>query len=338
MWEKLGLDWFSTGFYAYTDKPGDLLEIKVNNRYRTLFSNIKIKKKHYSGDGPHSFNYQKNLVWTGLPTTNKIFLSEKFANEFDVFVFQHFVDSIYDNLRLLKGKTIILQTYAMHNIEDEARIQHLRETIGLKVVRNSFTEYKRKKYCGHDAIIHGSVVKDENEISGWTGLENKVSTFTSYMTGGANRYKLYTDVVKEVKIPCELFGVKNEPVGKFISHKEKINVLQNYRISLLAGTPNATNTYSMVESWIMGQPIVAFGKEMWNSDTYELYELIEHGKTGFIGETTQECANYINLLSQDMELCKEISKNQREKAISIYGREVLAQKWREFFKELGYEV
>ena len=43
MWDQLGIDWFSTGYYANSNKPGDLplIEHKVNKRILYLFNKQK---------------------------------------------------------------------------------------------------------------------------------------------------------------------------------------------------------------------------------------------------------------------------------------------------------
>ncbi len=87
----------------------------------------------------------------------------------------------------------------------------------------------------------------------------------------------------------------------------------------------------MVESWVMGIPTVVFGQKMWQSPlAYEPDKLITHGIDGFIVETPQEASDYIKLLLSDHKLAKQVGEAGRKRAVSIYGRNVIATQWKEF--------
>jgi len=131
--------------------------------------------------------------------------------------------------------------------------------------------------------------------------------------------------------PMLLHGAGNddEPLaGKFITEFQKRKLLRDSRVCLCVGTPNANITYSFIEAFVMGTPIVAFSKKLWQGEPYEIDQIIDHGINGFIVKSPQEAAYYITQLMEDDELAQTISANARKKAISIFGRDVIAQKWK----------
>jgi glycosyltransferase involved in cell wall biosynthesis len=146
---------------------------------------------------------------------------------------------------------------------------------------------------------------------------------------------LYYDVRDNSNYAFALFGAGNGCDIPYLKHQEKVDLLRTSRIALCIGTPHANNTYSFVEAWVMGIPQVIFGKELWNTQTYEVGELVTHGENGFIANTIDEAINHIDILMKNYDLARYISENSREKAVSIYGREVLSQQWQKFFKEIG---
>src|SRR5690606_1662238 len=163
-----------------------------------------------------------------------------------------------------------------------------------------------------------------------------VCTFTFYMDSGnsecCERRNLYYEICSLIKpYQTDLYGIGS----RFISHEEKVKILQDYRVNLVTGTPGSNNTYSFVEAWIMGQPIVVFGRDMWQSKSGGGSELIVQGKTGFVCNTPEEGAKYIRLLMEDDDLAVEISRNAREAALKVYGRGTLAEQWKQLLSTHG---
>lgn len=333
MWEYLKLDWLSTGYYFKTEKPGDLPFLPRKPHMAEL-ENILARQTMgtYQSDEKNTLCGQKNLVWTGQVIKNKAVFDQDFLSNWDVIVFSFFATNVIKNIsRINLSKTkVFLKTYGMHNETEEELIGKLRK-LGVKIIRNSNVEHLQyKKYSGHDYIIRGSIVKDELELSGWTGHENKVCTFSSFFNDKSpvciKRKGYHTSIQKLCKTELEVYGVNS---GAFLSHEEKVQKLKNYRVNLVTGTPGSNNTYSFVEAYIMGQPIVAFSPVMWQSSYCEVPSFGEHGKDFFIGNSPAECADYINLLLRDDKLAKQVSHNARLKALKLFGRAVLAHKWRE---------
>lgn len=325
MWQHLGIDWVSTGYYSCYEKPGDLPFIKVN---KDLVDLLKTQQRStYPSDAPQTLCGMKNKQWTTLTIKNKVLFTKEFVDNFDVILFSHFINNVAANWETIKHKKIILKTYGMHSLEEEKLIKSYRDH-GLIVIRNSPAEAERKVYSGHDYIIRGSVVKDENEISGWVGDIPRVITLTSFLnTKQANcttRLKYYNTVKRAFPPIFDNYGAPD----RFISHEDKLEKLKRYQINFVIGTPGSNNTYSFVEAWVMGMPIVTFGANLWQSKWLEIPKFADHGKNVMIANTLQEATKYIKMFLASPQMRLDFSKEAREKAVKIFGREALGEQWK----------
>ena len=321
-WESLGLDWFSTGAYAYEDKPGDLGFIKSisNEKRQSFYHGLNFCKK---SDNDESLCGKKNLTWTGRNISNLLIFKKEFLDQFDIIIFTHFIDNYFRNKEFLNGQKIIFKSFGMHPLSDEIQIQKAKAD-GVIIVRNAPTELYRCQGL-HDYVIRNSVVKNIEELSGWNGDINKVLTFCSFFNHDIKRKQYYHTTIKKSYCSAELYGSDTN----FISHEQKVEKLKSFRSNLVIGTPNANNTYSFVEAWVMGQPVVVFGPKLWRSPRIEPQILIQHGVNGFISDNILICADFLRKLSLDHNLARDIGSKGREDAIKIYSREVIAEQWKQ---------
>lgn len=347
MWERLGIDWFCTAYYTYSNQPGDLPYINVKRDDDLLRLFEKQTRNISDDDRLGKLCGDKNFQWTNQLAPNLFKFTDEFLDKFDAILFDFFIENILANSDTLYGRKVYLRTFGMHNPRNEPKILKARRKGLCKVIRNNPKEHllvdglePKVRFGGLDAMIRGCVVKDENEISGWTGHINKVCTFSSffdsndYRSSGRRYWYEQTIKLAKAKDISEVYGIGRT----FLSHEKKLEVLRDYRVNLVTGTPGSNNTYSFVEAFVMGQPIVVFGPDLWQSNTYEANELLEHGVTGFVGNSPDECAEYISLLINDYDLAKSMSEKARSRAIEIYGRDVLGNEWRNFFRSEGFSV
>jgi hypothetical protein len=340
MWDRLGIQWLSTGYYSRSSKPGDLPELhapllpELGEQLERQYSDT------FPSDHPDTFCGIKNKAWTGQVVRNMWIFDEAFARKFDAVLFSHFPENARENVKTFRGRPVCLKTYGMHAGHQELEIKTARRE-GIKVIRNNPKEHMTygQTYAGHDAIIRGSVVRDEDELSGWTGEVLRACTFSSgFDYAMRERTVVYEAVKKFVRYPCEIYGTMNDRyAGKdvFLGHEQKLRVLRQYRVNLVVGTPMSTNTYSMVEAWVMGQPIVAFGPNLWQSPACEVPDLIENGVDGFYSDDLRQLGRYVVTLMRSPKVAQAVSEAARKKAVAIYGRAVLAEQWRAFFKNQG---
>ena len=83
MWDRMGLSWVSTGYYAAKDKPGDLPLIEKKDAVKELYERLKGEfLGTHTSDKPSTLCGQKNLEWTGVATKNKPLFSKDFLSNF----------------------------------------------------------------------------------------------------------------------------------------------------------------------------------------------------------------------------------------------------------------
>lgn len=344
MWDKLDIDWFSTCYYLDTDQPGILPEVKRRLNADEFFRHEFAQCKSWTSEPP--ILVKKNKDHGGTSIKNFFAFKKRFLQMFDAILIGHNARNLEDVLKYVDPKKTLVafKTFGMHSDSVEKKMISFKKR-GVVLIRNSPKEHLLySKFAGYDAIIRGSVVKDEHEISGWNGDTNQVVTLVNgiycpYIHAAQKRRQYYLHIRNKLPdLPFICHGSENsrDPKnisGGFISHQEKISLLQNSRVNLVLGTPHANNTYSMVESWVMGMPTVVFGRKLWPGVAYEPDELITHGEDGFIVNSIEEAVDVIQQLIDNKELAEKVGKLGREKAISIYGRDVLAQQWADFFKK-----
>ena len=351
MWDRAGIKWTSTGYYAFTERPLDLPRL-YKNRIEDDDIRLQTSSRHPAEVKPLLV---KNLTYTGMLHNNVWKFTQEFIDKYDVIVFTHLVENITNNWDVLKNKTVILKTFGMHEHYEEQNIRKLRNK-GLIVVRNSPEEkYRCRYFGGEDHIIYGSVVTDETEISGWTGHKPQIVTFSNTFNFGNNspvaikrreRYIRLIRICMQLGISDDIFhlfgaGNDGEPLclRKYISHQEKIKEMQDSRINLVVGTPNANNTFSFADSWIMGMPTVVFGRKLWQSPlSYEPDKLITNGVDGFVSDNLDELAQMIKKLLDDYDYAKAMGEAGRKKAISVYGREIGVERWKQLFRDKGFTI
>lgn len=343
MWDKLGIDWFSTGHYIDSEKPGILPRIPHKIRH-DLIEELQrgVCQLDQNSSGPTIIRRHQQFA-SNTNVKNVFKFTTEFLTNFDIVLFNHDVGNILSNLRAIDESKVrvMLKLFGMHPVRFEKEIYDLRTKKGVYIIRNSSVEHMRIpensdiEFGGCDIVIRGSIVPDEHTVSGWIGNKKQVITLSNSMNHHPNiRRRYYCEIYDRInkRYPMILHGSDNdnEPLsGGFISEKAKIKLLKESRVSLCIGTPGSNNTYSMVEAWVMGIPVVAFSKEMWQSPAYEVDQLIDHEKNGFIANSPIEASAYITQLMEDEELAQIISKNAREKAVSIYGRDVLVKLWKQ---------
>lgn len=241
-----------------------------------------------------------------------------------------------NNWEKLKKKPVVWRSIGQSNETTETALQPFRDD-GLKIVRYSPKEDVIPKYVGSDAMIR--FYKDPEEFRGWNGEKEQVITVAQSMKtrGKSLNFKVFEEATRPYE--RRLFGPGNELsglIGGQLTFKELKQELRDARVYFYTGTEPASYTLGFIEAFMTGVPVVALGKSFMTmfpeQDTYEVSELIEHGVTGFIGETVEELQQYIGMLIDDKILAKKIGAAGRERAIELFGKQAIKEQWRIFLE------
>ncbi len=105
------------------------------------------------------------------------------------------------------------------------------------------------------------------------------------------------------------------------------------RYSILLNTSAVTAcSYRAIEGLLSGLiPVSVRSKDL------EL--IVEHGRTGFLGDTAQELSEHLVTLSADMALCRRISDLSRARACELFHHERFLGEWEQVLRKVaGYAI
>lgn len=324
LFTELGIDVFSPGAYMDPSKgAGDDMRPEIPGLV-------------YDPDDVAMWH---SLAQPGID--NKELLTKEFVDRFDAIMIMHVPRWIMKNWEVMKHKTVIWRTIGQSISNQEAMLTPFRKA-GLKVVRYSPKERTIPHYLGEDALIR--FYKDPNEYGPWTGEDKKVVTFCQNMKarGAACSYDVFEQATRP--FPRALFGPGNEGTSDFghgkVSFERLKEEMTKSRVYFYTGTHPASYTLNFMEAWMTGAPIVAIGRKWGNAnyfpghDLYEVDSLIDHGVNGFCSNNLQELTSCCNELLTNDELASKISQAARESAIKIFGKDTVANDWKNFFESL----
>ena len=315
LFSEIGIEVFSTGSYFIPSKPVDPkrppLNIKRHPEYEPLV-----------GDNPE-------------------IIPKELVKNFDIVFFHWLPLRILNNWENLKDKKVILRTNGQSVSQNELQIRELKRR-GVIVVRYSPKERNIPFYAGEDALIR--FYKDPEEFKNWNGEKKRVISLCQSMLkrGPYCNASVFLKITEGFE--RKLFGPDNEELkeiwGGCLDYEQLKKELQDNRVYFYTGTMPASYTLNFIEAFMTGIPIVSIGKKLgnpfWDSnlDLFEIGDLIENGKEGFVSDDLTNLKGYIKILLDDYSLAKEISKNAREKAIELFGKEKIKRQWINFFKNL----
>lgn len=285
--------------------------------------------------------YYKDLVTfaTEHPRTE---LPKELIDPFDVIIIMHAPDVLIQNWDRIKHKRVIWRTIGQSTSGTERAIQKMR-TEGLQIVRYSPNEGNIQNFAGKDALIR--FYKDPKEFKDWTGKDKTVVNFSQSLKGRREFCHYDTVLGAMAGFPGKIYGSGNEDLGKFnggeVPYTMMKEIMRGARAYVYAGTWPASYTLSFIEAFMTGTPIVAIGKRLAHAlqfeqfDFYEVEDIIEDGKDGFICNDVQQLRLRVNSLLEDEKLAKMISTNGRAKAIELFGKTEIAKAWKNFLMLKG---
>lgn len=209
---------------------------------------------------------------------------------------------------------------------------------GLEVVRYSEKELTIQDNVGANATIH--FYKDPAEFNGWSGHRKHAINFTQSLRQ-RGEFCGYKAIEKAMEgLPAKVYGPGNEDLGVLsgglLSYDEQRLTMRDARAYLYHGTYPASYTLSFIEAMMTGIPMVCVGPGLGNGpmfptqSTYEIPEIINQGVNGFYSDDIGELHGMLAELLNNDTLASKISKAGRARAIELFGKEKIAQQWREY--------
>lgn len=321
LFEELGIDIFSHGAYLDPTKCDDPMRPSLP------------PSKHWLGcSHPEYIDLARKH--------SKEYLCKELIDPFDVIYIIHMPRWIHQNWENFRGKIVIWRTNGQSCRVNEKSLEWCREE-GLKIVRYSPAEWRIPGFIGGDAMIR--FYKDPAEYGNWNGDISQVITLVQNMKarGVACGFDHFVNATEG--FPRKLYGPHNENSGVpggFLSFDEMTLALQYSRCYFYAGTMPACYTLNFIEAWMTGIPIVAIGPGLGNpvflpgQFTYEIQDLIENGRSGFVSDDIGELRAIINVLLREKHTAQAISEAGRARAIELFGKESVKATWKEFFATL----
>lgn len=292
-------------------------------------------------DGASYFPEYEELA-RKYPHTN---LPPELIEPFDLILWMHSPYPLNENWEKVKHKKNVFYSIGQSTTTVENTIRRFRYE-GLKIVRMSPMEKNIVGYVGEDAIIR--FPKDPEEWSGWNGETKRAINMTQSLLG--RRVFCHYDGIMGVLsgFPHLIYGSGNDDLGAAnggeLPYDLMKGALRDNRAFIFGGTWPSPYTLALEEAMMTGIPIVALGQhlaedlsEIAPNDRYHYYELgdiIEDGRNGFISENINELRNHLHTLLEDHDLARRISEQGRKTAIKYFDKEKIKKDWETFFKTL----
>lgn len=310
IFEDLGIDYFSLGSYVTPTNPVDPIRPALTAHPETWL--------------------------IGNPPPRDA-IPPEFVNQFDTIIVMHVPEWIERNWSIFKGKRVIWRTIGQSTPAIEQRMGQYK-ALGMEIVRYSPREANIVPTAGCDKIIR--FYKDDKQFGGWIGAGNEVITFAQDMQHRAEHcnYDAFVQIAKGFN--AHVYGPKNDGSGAlnggFMSYQDMQQKMRDGRVYIYTGTQPASYTLNLIEAMMTGIPIVAIGPQYGNSlnitgaDVYEIPDIIQNGVNGFYSNDINELRERVQLLLDNWSLAKRIGEMGRIRAIELFGKNVIQEKWRQF--------
>lgn len=269
--------------------------------------------------------------------TNNNIIPQEIIDWADVIMFMHEPEMLYKNWGKIKHKKVIFRSIGQCVPHQEKLLSELRQD-GLLIIRYAETEKNLQNFAGQDALIR--FYKDPFEFTGWNGNKNRVINFTQSLKERRN-FCHYDEIMGAMDgLDAVIYGNSNENLGDIsggeLSYDDMKREMRDNRVYLYGGTWPAPYTLSFIEAWMTGIPVVAISKRLAQPPIhqplkfYEVEDLIDHGVSGFVGDSIEQLREYIVLLMNDHDSALEIGKKGRLAATKLFGHAAIREQWRKF--------
>jgi hypothetical protein len=230
----------------------------------------------------------------------------------------------------LRDKRVIWRTVGQSSHENEARMAPLRAE-GLQVVRYSPKERDLPNYIGEDALIR--FWKDPAEWHGWDGHDAVVTNVTQNIVERAFfcNLQFWLDATQGLAVVPAGRQSDQLPGGLGeLDFEDMKTLLQASRVYLYTGTQPASYTLGLIDAAMTGIPVVSIGPGHMRALPYgpklfEGHEIALHWS-----DDPTMVRMWLKQLLVDPNQARDESAIQRDRAISMFGRDTIGAQWQDF--------
>jgi glycosyltransferase involved in cell wall biosynthesis len=328
--DKLGHQVFSFGHYIDPRRPchptkSEKLDIKIDEELLEKF-------KFYHNYDEIVERFDKITIKDILGIYYKK-IHKEFAKLFDVLIVAHFEENLTLNWDSFKNKPVIVRYIGQPQTHFSPYVSKV------KKVAYSNTEKYINRFHDFDAVIRPYV--DTNYYQGWTGEKDYVLTINKWMKkrGDYSAWNTYLDVTAGFN--RIVGGFENEDIS-FSAGDLSPAEIQKLRVEAGVYFSTCTKpgpfTYSFMEALSTGIPTVSIGPKIGSvspdKPTFEAHTYIENGVSGFWSDDVKELRGYLQLLLEDKNLARQISKGGREAALKYFSIDKNMADWKNLLEKL----
>lgn len=256
----------------------------------------------------------------------------------DIIIIMHTPSLVINNWEKIKHKRVIWRSIGQSVSEVENALLPYREQ-GMEIVRYSPREKMIPSYMGEDAIIR--FYKDPKEYDQWNGNKLQIMAMNQSMIQRGIDLNYFFFHIVSMGLPVNLYGPGNEQLPESagtLTYDQMKQEMRDHRAYFYTGTRVPSYTLGFIEAFMTGIPIVSVSEIHGNHPfypqrTFEIPQIIENGKDGFVSDNILELRSYLAELLENTELANSISKNARQKAIQLFGKENIKKQWQEYLNK-----
>ena len=322
MFHDLGYEIFAPGGYEDPSSEGEGIRPPLPQvpYYADLAERCQRQRSLYGEPGPA-------IDWA------KARIHDDIIDWADAIIVHHFVDrwvgAQWDRIR---HKRVIWRTCGQSNPELE---DYMRQFDGLEIVRYSPREQahfeRRGSFAGQDALIRFG--KYPSDYGPWTGESVTVGNLTQDMParGHAVGYPYWLQATAGLPTMPAGKGSETMPGGiGALSYELMLAYLRSQRVYLYTGTTPASYTLGLIEAMLSGVPVVSIDAASWGEgwDGADLFE--GDAIAGYAPPTVADTRNLLATILNQPDLALTVSRQARDRAISLFGIEQVGAQWRAF--------
>ena len=254
-----------------------------------------------------------------------------------VLIFHHNLHRLFEQWEHLRewresGGRVVWRTVGQ-SVESNEREAAPFRADGLEVVRYSPRERHIPGFVGEDALIR--FWKDPKEWGGWTGEVECVANVTQHLKGRHpwTNYDYWGAATRGLRtLPL---GPGSDQIGGpgEIDYDDMRAWLRRSRVYLYTGTQPASYTLGLLEALMTGLPVVSIGPAHMRIFPYG-HQLFEgHLLSSYWSNDPANARERLLEILRDPDTAAVLSSAQRQRAVMTFGRETVANAWREFLGE-----